>query len=596
MKIFREGDYDINYFITGAKLHTLGLPDLQREYVWTASQVRNLLDSMYNGFPIGSFMLWESQSVNDNKIRDIGSNKNESNSKNEVVIDGQQRITSLFAVMTGAEIKDFKKSKIIKIAFNPFIEEFKVANITTDNDPEWISNVTDIFLNEEKSMIFINNYIDENNKYREKKNRETLNEDEKQKVYNSISNVLALKKYPIHVQTILGTIDEEKVADVFVRVNAGGSRLNENDFILTLMSVVSPELRDKIEDFCRGTSIISMERTSYNHLIDLEPQHLVRIGSAVGLKRGRLKYAYKVLRGVNLSKRTDNTIHQELREESFNKFEEGINNAINLDNWEEFIKIVNCAGFVNKNMILAENTFIFCYVMYLIGKYNFKMDYTPLRNLIAKWFYFTSTTSYYSERTESKVESDLNDINELHNNEEFVNYIDNKIKSIMTDDYFEITLPTLLNTSGNPPVWNTYLAALNILDQKVLFSDLLYSKLFSPEFKGNRSALEKHHLFPKKYLPKVGYVKVTDINQVANYAYIEWKDNNDISDDAPSIYFPDLFKEKTKGKSEEEISNILKYNALPKDWYNMEYKEFLEKRRSMMANIIKEGFEKLMKR
>ena len=97
-------------------------------------------------------------------------------------------------------------------------------------------------------------------------------------------------------------------------------------------------------------------------------------------------------------------------------------------------------------------------------------------------------------------------------------------------------------------------------------------------------------------MPQVGYDKVTDINQVANYAYIEWKDNNDISDNAPSIYFPNLFKEKTKGKSKEEISNILKYNALPKDWYNMEYKEFLEKRRSMMVDVIKEGFEKLMKR
>ena len=105
-----------------------------------------------------------------------------------------------------------------------------------------------------------------------------------------------------------------------------------------------------------------------------------------------------------------------------------------------------------------------------------------------------------------------------------------------------------------------------------------------------RKSLEKHHLFPKAYLKSMGYSDAK-INQMANYAYIDWKDNMDILDDAPSVYYPII----CSGKSDEEIRRMESENALPHGWENMAYEDFLEARRKLMAAKIKAAFEQLKK-
>ena len=97
-------------------------------------------------------------------------------------------------------------------------------------------------------------------------------------------------------------------------------------------------------------------------------------------------------------------------------------------------------------------------------------------------------------------------------------------------------------------------------------------------------------MFPKKYLASIGYHQ-SQINQIANYAYIDWKDNMEILDEAPSIYYPEIIK----GMSEDEVLRIEQENALPHGWHNMPYEDFLKERRILMAKIIKQGFDELMK-
>ena len=588
-QLFHKTEYSVQQLVDMTDKGELGLPDLQRGFVWKQNKIRDLLDSMMKGYPIGFIMLWASQSnmtKGENKV--IGIGEKIAYGQDYVIIDGQQRITSLYAVLTGKEIKE--NDKPIKISFNPLTKEFAVRNASTERNPEWVSNISDIYLNANRSRAFINNFIKELKENREKKG-ETLTEDDEQLIDEGISEILKLKDYPINALVINGDVEEESVADIFTRVNSGGVKLNENDFIMTLISVSSPELRDKIEEFCEESSNATKGGKAYNKLIDLKPQQIIRTTMAFTFKRARLKYAYMKLRGSDLKRGADGRIDMELRKQSFLELASGLNKVLDYENWNEFIRTVMSAGFVNSSMVSSENALVYSYMMFLIGKYNFNINSEKLRKIIARWYYMVSTSSHYTGAFESTVQEELNDIDRINNTEEFEKYINDRISLVFTNDYFTHTIPDNLKSSASTSaVWNTYLAALNILNVKVLFSELYYNQLLSGDLNGNRSALEKHHLFPKSYLEKIGITDDRDRNQIANFAYIEWGDNMVIGDQSPAEYFRPIFERKT---DEKDIADVMKYNALPENWYNMNYNDFLTERRKMMANVIKEGYEKL---
>ena len=590
-QLFHKTEYQVQQLVDMTNKGELGLPDLQRGFVWKPNKIRDLLDSMMKGYPIGFVMLWAAQSntaKGENKV--IGKDDKIAYGQDYVIIDGQQRITSLYAVMTGKEISE--GGKPIKISFNPITKEFAVWNMSTERNPEWISNISDIYINVNRSRAFINKFIDNLKEYREKR-EEVLTEDDEQLIDESISEVLKLRDYPINALVINGDVDEESVADIFTRVNSGGVKLNENDFIMTLISVSCPELRDKIESFCEESTDASKGGKAYNKLIAVKPQQIIRTTMAFTFKRARLKYAYMKLRGSDLKRGADGRIDMELRKQSFTELADGLNKVLDYENWNEFIRTVMSAGFVNSSMISSENALVYSYMMFLIGKYQFDINSEKLRKIIAKWYYMASTTSHYTGSFESTVQEELNDIDRLNSEDEFENYIDSRISLVFTNDYFTHTIPDDLNSSASTSaVWNTYLAALNILNVKVLFSDLYYNQLLTGDFNGTRTALEKHHLFPKAYLERIGIKDDRDRNQIANFAYIEWGDNMTVGDDAPSEYFKDIFDRKID-KNEQE--NAMKYNALPEKWYDMGYKDFLTERRKLMSNVIKEGYEKLNK-
>ena len=590
-QLFHKTEYQVQQLVDMTNKGELGLPDLQRGFVWKPNKIRDLLDSMMKGYPIGFVMLWAAQSntaKGENKV--IGKDDKIAYGQDYVIIDGQQRITSLYAVMTGKEISE--GGKPIKISFNPITKEFAVWNMSTERNPEWISNISDIYTNVNRSRAFINKFIDNLKEYREKR-EENLTEDDEQLIDESISEVLKLRDYPINALVINGDVDEESVADIFTRVNSGGVKLNENDFIMTLISVSCPELRDRIESFCEESADASKGGKAYNKLIAVKPQQIIRTTMAFTFKRARLKYAYMKLRGSDLKRGADGRIDMELRKQSFAELADGLNKVLDYENWNEFIRTVMSAGFVNSSMISSENALVYSYMMFLIGKYRFNINSEKLRKIIAKWYYMSSTTSHYTGSFESTVQEELNDIDRLNSEDEFENYIDSRIKLVFTNDYFTHTIPDDLNSSASTSaVWNTYLAALNILNVKVLFSDLYYNQLLTGDYNGTRTALEKHHLFPKAYLERIGIKDDRDRNQIANFAYIEWGDNMTVGDDAPSEYFKEIFDRKID-KNEQE--NAMKYNALPEKWYDMSYKDFLTERRKLMSNVIKEGYEKLNK-
>lgn len=273
----------------------LGLPELQRGYVWKATKVRDLLDSMLKGYPIGYLMIWDATDSTE-KSKQIGTDNKPFSVPKSLVIDGQQRLTSLFAVIRGKEIIDekFNKKPVI-ISFNPLTRSFDVGDNATKRGSEWIYNLSEVFLNESRSYAYISETVRAIEQARDK-NGEVLDDSEKQLIQQNITDLLSLGNFSVPTLEINSSADEESVADIFVRVNSGGKPLGEDDFILTLISVYWQEGRQKIEEFCRSAKT-PVQNTAYNFLFHPSPTHIVRVAMSFGFKRARLRYAYMMLRG-----------------------------------------------------------------------------------------------------------------------------------------------------------------------------------------------------------------------------------------------------------------------------------------------------------
>lgn len=135
-------------------------------------------------------------------------------------------------------------------------------------------------------------------------------------------------------------------------------------------------------------------------------------------------------------------------------------------------------------------------------------------------------------------------------------------------------------------------AALNIVNAKALFSTLTIKELLDPDVQAKKSAIEKHHLFPKNYLEQQGITEGQRVSNIANRAYVEWADNIDISDQPPSEYFPKY----TARFDEEELQRMMYWHALPDGWHQMDYDTFLEERRQRIAQVTRDGYKRLTRR
>lgn len=591
--LFKEADYNLNRLIENINAGEIGLPDIQRPFIWKDVKVRNLFDSMYRGYPIGYLLFWGN--FQQENTRTIGSNEEMHRPPRLLIVDGQQRLTSLFAVIKGKEVvrENYEKERII-IAFHPLEEKFEVPDAAIRNNPEYIQDISLIW-NTENIHGFITKHINKLKEVRE------LTSEEESKIANNIGNLHGLLHFQFSVLEIDATATEEEVAEIFVRINSEGKHLKEPDFILTLMSVFWDEGRMELEKFSRASQVPSEGiATAFNYIFQPKPDQVLRVAIGLGFKRARMKYAYSILRGKDLK---TEKFSEELRVEQFEVLKNAQDKVLDLNNWHEFLKSLKEAGYTRQALVSSAYSVMYSYIIFLIGKYEFEVEPAVLRRLTARWFFFSSLTGRYTGSAETQMEEDLNAIEKgkslygvseygtIKNGGETLEQIINHIIGTeITSDYWSITLPTsgLVSGSARSPAMLAYYASLNILGAKVLFSDLTTIQLMENGVTEKRSALERHHLFPRKYLKKIGIKDFNEINQVANYALIEWGDNNDISDQSPSeylpIYLPRLGEDKEK---------CYYWHALPENWEQMEYSKFLEERRKKMAVVIKDAFEKL---
>jgi len=580
---FSQINYTLTTLLDQIELGTIGLPDIQRPFVWSNTKIRNLFDSMYCGYPVGYFLFWQTGA--DLGAKKIGTQQ-EQTVPQMLIVDGQQRLTSLFAVLKGITVVDENyKERKIEIAFRPSDEQFAVANAASKRDPEYIPDISVLW----KSSIvsFINKFLKNLAAYREK-NGKTLDDEEREVLEARISQLYDLKQYPFTALVLSEKAEPEEVSDVFVRINSEGETLDQADFILTLMSVYWDDGRKELENFCRDSRQPSTDGpSSFNHYIQPGPDQLLRVGVGLGFDRAVLKYAYSLLRGKDLA---TNESSPEIRDKQFATLQAAQQQVLNIQNWHDFFKVLQQAGFRSGKMISSKNAIIYCYIFYLLGKCRYKADKYKLAEVISRWFFTISITGRYSSSPESVMERDLRDISQMKDADEFLAWIETKIASTLTEDFWNIALPNMLVTAAaKGPAHYAYYAALNLLDARVLFSKKKVFDLLDPAVKAIKAGAEKHHLFPRKHLEDMGFAQQRDRNQMANYALVEWDDNNAISASAPADYAPEY----ESRLSDEERNKMYYWHALPVNWHEMEYTEFLKARRKLIAKVIRDGFKKL---
>lgn len=578
--LFKEVNYSLNKLIQDIEIGEIGLPEIQRPFVWPNTKVRDLFDSMYKGFPVGYLLFWANGIGNGH--RQIGTNTKQKVPR-LLIVDGQQRLTSLFAVLKGLPVvrSDYTRGPI-QIAFRPRDQKFEVADAAVRRDPEFISNISELWAGNLSRNRFVRQFVHKLDAYR------VLTEDEEDDLIEAIDRLYDLQNYPFTALELSATVDEEQVADVFVRINSQGVTLNQADFILTLMSVFWDDGRAALERFCReARQPTSGMASSFNHFIRPDPDQMLRVDVGLGFHRARLRHVYSILRGKDLE---TETFSEERREEQFGILQASQEQVLDLQNWHEFHKCLVCAGYRSEQMVSSQTALLYTYVFYLIGRQEFHVDHYSLRNAIARWFFMVSLTGRYTGSPETVMEQDLARLRGLSSADEFVQVLDRVIDGTFTEDYWKITLPEALATSSaRSPSLFAYYAALNLLDAKVLFSQMKVSELMDPALRARRSSIERHHLYPKAYLEKMGYESTRDRNQIANYALVEWADNIDIKDKPPSTYYPDYAARFDTA----ELNKMLYWHALAPNWADMDYEAFLEDRRTRIANVINAGFEKL---
>lgn len=589
--IFKFADWTVQNLVDSVESGVIQLPDLQRPFVWPKTKVRDLLDSMYRGYPVGELMFWNVAA--DAETRAIAGET--SKIASHQIVDGQQRLTSLYAVLKGRTVRDAEyRQKSITISFQPFTHKFEVWTPAFARSPMWIEDVSEFFRSPiSVRKAFVKRYSEANGE---------LPEDDENVLEETLSKLDGLKHYVFKVVEILGDTDKKTVADVFVRINSEGVSLKAYDFILTWLSVFWPEGREEIEAFARN-SRITAERaseienrrvtwTAKNHFIAPDAGQLIRVLVAVGQNRAKLGDAYAALQAKD---RTTGFVDPQKQDEELDKLKAALPVVLNRLHWDEFLRCLPAAGFRSRKMVTSDINLLSSYVLFLIGRTRHNMELKALRALIARWLFMSQLTGRYTGSGESQLQRDLDRVNTLTEGDgaEFEARLNSVIASELSDDFWTLRLPDALESSSPAlsPAYQTYLAALNILDANMFMLESRVRDWMDPTATAIKG-IEGHHLFPRNYLQsELGIRDVKRINQVANFAPTDWNTNIQISDHAPAQYWSSLVRGL---KLPEQLEHQMHWHGLPENWETLEYEDFLHERRQLMSLVTKEAFQQLI--
>jgi len=572
----------------------IAIPEIQRPFVWETSKVRDLMDSLYQGFPIGYIITWKNPNV---RLKDGSTSEGK-----KVLIDGQQRITALTAAIAGQMVvnKNYEKKRI-KIAFHPSKEKFEVFTPFIAKDPEWIADISEA-LGQGGSYSFITGYFDKNPGV------------DKDKVSKNLDRLFSLSQKQIGLIELSGDLTIDVVTEIFIRINNQGVKLTQADFAMSKIAADTKyggtELRKAIDYFCHLAKApedyltitegdkefakspyrnsISWLKNETDDLYDPSYSDLLRVAFVGEFRRGKFSDLVSLLSGRNFETRE---FEEGIAEETFLRLQKSVLESMNEAHFKRFLMIIRSAGFITKRMLGSSiNVINFSYILYLHLRRSGVND-ALIEKYVRKWFVFSKLTKRYSASVESTFDRDM----KLIADRDFGEFIDSEERGGLSDAFWEVALPERLNTygAGGGALFQTFLAAqVKAGDMGFLSTDINVESML--RYRG-----DIHHLFPKKYLVKEGMNK-SMYNQLANYVYMQQEVNIKVSDAPPNEYFGKVLEQCRGGKlvfgginSEEQLLKNLEQNAIPKDILEMnstDYPKFLELRRKLMAQKMKEYY------
>ncbi len=580
--IFEHGQRSIASLMADIEREVIALPDLQRPFVWEDTKVRDLLDSLFVGFPVGTLVFWHTSS--DKDARALGAEKPGLRATT-LVIDGQQRLTSLYAVMRGVEVvdKDGAERKIT-IAFRPRDGRFEVADAAIRNDPEFLPNITELWNGKRPKPQIRRDLM---SALRDKgRVVDERYEDAAERNLDRAHSIVDYRFPTVDIRKTATTQDdeatEEDVAEIFVRINNQGTRLGQADFVLTLLSVYHGELRDRIEGRSRAMSL--------GAVVAIDTQQLLRAVCGVAFARARMSAVYRYLRGVDP---TTGEADAAGRLKRLAQLDDAAKECMEITPWRDFLLRVQHAGFVSPALVASKNAIVNAYAFYIRGR-RVGVQKSRLDEMIARWVFATLLTARYSTSSETIFEQDLARVASLKSDDAdgFVRALDDAISETLTGYYWTHTLVSALETQkARAPAALAFRAAQIVLGTRALFSDQLLQNLLDPPARGTRAASEAHHLFPVAWLNARGVRDRRRINQISNLADVGWYENSDIGSRGPLEYVPRLRQK--LAIDDDQWGRLCAEHALPLGWESMEYDEFLRQRRRRMADIIRVAYRQL---
>lgn len=569
----------------------IAIPEIQRPFVWDASKVRDLMDSLYQGYPIGYIIAWRNPNV---RLKDGSTSEGK-----KILIDGQQRITALTAAILGQYVidKTYKRIKI-KISFNPITEKFEVQNPAILKDKTWLHDISEA-INGDLFEIA--------DKYFE------LNPDvDKKSVRNAFSNLINIPKKQIGLIELASDLDIETVTEIFIRINSKGVVLSQADFAMSKISsnteyggdelrklidyfchlAIAPEFHKHIEDndkkFAQTDlyNKIKWLKNEKEDLYDPDYNDLIRVAFTSQFNRGKLSDLVSLLSGRNFETRTFET---EIAEKSFEKLKKGVINFTNEINFKKFLMIIKSAGFIDNKLIRSQNALNFAYILYLKLR-DLNVNSVDIEKFVKRWFVYSVLTGRYSGSPESMFDFDIKQISHKSMSE----YLKEKEDAELSDAFWNASLPRSLDTSvASSPYFHIYLASqVKANDKGFLSKDVLVSDLIL--LRG-----DIHHIFPKDYLKRNGFER-NKYNQIANYVYMQQEINIKVGNKAPDTYLSLLIENFTNNKNKfsgienhEELIKNFEMHCIPRSIINSkfsDYEDFLHERRKLMALKIKDYY------
>ena len=595
---FNLMQYSVHAILGLIEAEDFVIPEIQRPFVWKRSQVRDLIDSLYNGYPTGYIITWKNPDV---KTKDGG----KANGK-KVLIDGQQRVTALMAAISGKEVldDDFNKERI-KIAFNPLAEDetkrFAVQDASHLKDKKWIPDISVVFEPEFDPFEFSIRYCE-------------TNEGVKPNVVNNaVMELRSIANRQIGVIELDASLEIDEVTEIFIRINSKGTALSQSDFVMSKMAADTNHngslMRKTVDYFChlavkpdfysqmikdqefqnsKYAAKIKWLANDYDDIYDPNFGDMLRVSFMHQFRRGKLADLVSLLSGRDFITKE---YRDDIIDDSYQKLDQGIMNFINQYHFSQFVMAIKGAGFVSSKQLNSQMTLDFAYTLYLMLLDDPEIPNAQIKRYVQKWFVLSTLTSRYIGSPETQMDRDMRSIGEKG----FLKFLLEIEASALSETFWTVTLPQNLETSSvNSPGFNTFLAAqINQNCNSMLMNGTKIADLIT-------ISGDVHHIFPKNYLQKNGIKSKTKYNQVANYIYLDTQVNKSISDEAPAVYFAKA-KEQCQTKnvvigniaSQELLKKNLAENCIPDNVDQMtfeNYDEFLQKRRMLMADLIHQNY------